>query len=201
MLSRLKRRVEEGVAPLALALARRGVTPNLLTLVGLGVGLLSASLFALGEPLWGGLLLLVCGFFDLLDGAVARRGGGETAFGGVLDSVVDRYVDFLVLLAIVWGGLAEAFGISGLVWGGAAMLGSFMVSYVRARGEAAGTGRMEVGVAERGERLLLLGLGSLLGFTNYAVVLVAILSHLTVLQRMAVARGRLATRRASPPAP
>lgn len=177
--------------PLASDLARRGVTPNSLTLLGLGVGLVSAALFARGESLWGGLLLLVCGLFDLLDGAVARSGGKETRFGGVLDSVVDRYVDFLVLLAIVWGGLAEAFGVSGLVWGGAAMLGSLMVSYVRARGEAAGTGKMEVGLAERGERLLLLGFGSVLGFTNYAVVLVAVLSHLTVVQRMVVARERL----------
>lgn len=200
MLSGMKGRVGELVRPLASALARRGVTPNLLTLVGLGVGLISAALFARGEPFWGGLFLLGCGFFDLLDGAVARSGGKETRFGGVLDSVVDRYVDFLVLLAIVWGGLAEAFGVSGLVWGGAAMLGSFMVSYVRARGEAAGTGKMEVGLAERGERLLLLGFGSVLGFTGYAVVLVAFLSHLTVLQRMVVARRRL-RQKACPPAP
>ena len=191
MLGGLKGRVGELVEPLASALARRGVAPNLLTLVGLGAGLASVAFFAGGEPLWGGLLLLVCGLFDLLDGAVARSGGKETRFGGVLDSVVDRYVDFLVLQAIVWGGLAGAFGIPGLAWGGAAMLGSFMVSYVRARGEAAGAGKMEVGLAERGERLLLLGLGSVLGLTNYAVVLVAVLSHLTVVQRMVVARRRL----------
>ncbi|MEM2600905.1 MAG: archaetidylinositol phosphate synthase [Candidatus Hadarchaeales archaeon] len=191
MLSRIKKEVGRWMEPLASSLARGGITPNLLTLLGLGMGLVSALFFALGKPLEGGLLLLLCGFFDLLDGAVARSGGKETKFGGVLDSVVDRYVDFLILLAIIWGGLAEAFGISGLVWGGAAILGSFMVSYVRARGEAAGTGKMEVGLAERGERILLLGLGSILGFTNYAVVLVAVLSHFTVVQRMVVAKRRL----------
>ena len=201
MLSRFRRRVEGVVEPLALAVAGRGVSPNLLTLAGLGVGLLSACLFGLARPLPAGIFLLLCGFLDLLDGAVARKGGRETAFGGVLDSVVDRYVDFLVLLGMVWGGLAEAFGVSGLVWGGAAMLGSLMVSYVRARGEAAGAGRMEEGLAERGERLLLLGIGSILGLTGYAVALVAILSHLTVLQRMVLARRRLASWRASPPAP
>lgn len=197
MLSRVRERADSLIRPMAEALARTGVTPNSLTFLGLAVGLAAAFLFALGEQLLAGVVLLICGGFDVLDGAVARVTRRETAFGGVLDSVVDRYVDFLVLVAIAYGGLAGANFVVNrevaflFVWVFLAIVGSFMVSYTRARAEAAGSGKLDVGVAERAERILILAVGAIIGFTLYAVVVIAVLTHLTVLQRLFVARLRL----------
>ncbi len=186
VLSRARERARPFVERLAREFAGAGFTPNALTLLGLFTGVVASIFFAFGEEQLAGIFLLACGFFDLMDGAVARVRGMVTGFGGVLDSVMDRYVDFFVMFGIIYGGLAEAFGLSSLIWGGAALVGSFMVSYVRARGEAAGVPRLDVGIAERGERILLLSFGALVGWTNYAVVLVAVLTHLTVIQRVVV---------------
>ncbi len=190
-MSRVRERVSDMIEPLARTFARTGFPPNAFTLIGLAVGVVAALLFAYGMQLWAGFVLLVCGFFDLIDGAVARVMGRETAFGGVLDSFVDRYVDFLIFAGIICGGLAEAGFMPGWAWGFLAITGSFMVSYTRARAEAAGSGRLDVGVAERGERILILAIGALVGYTQYAVVLVVILTHLTVAQRLFVAKLRL----------
>ena len=191
MLSRVRDRVNRLVEPIAKAFARTGLTPNAFTLIGLAVGVAAALLFAYGLQLWAGFVLLICGFFDLIDGAVARVIGRETAFGGVLDSVIDRYVDFLIFAGIIYGGLAEAGFLPGWVWGTLALAGSFMVSYTRARAEAAGSGKLDVGIAERGERILILAIGAFIGYTQYAVVLIVILTHLTVAQRLFAAKLRL----------
>jgi len=159
--------------PTAKAFARTGLTPNLFTLIGLAIGVVAAFLFAYGLQLWAGIVLLVCGFFDLIDGAVARVIGKATAFGGVLDSVVDRYVDFLIFTGIIYaftnGKIAEVGFLPGWVWGILAIFGSLMVSYTRAKAEAAGSGKLDVGIAERGERILILAIGALMGYTQYAV--------------------------------
>lgn len=191
MLSKARDRTESLVRPIAEALARAGVTPNSLTFLGLAVGLVAAVFFAKGEQLIAGVVLLLCGGFDIIDGAVARAAKKVTAFGGVLDSVVDRYVDFLILIAIAYAGLAEAGLISGWSWVFIAIAGSFMVSYIRSRAEAAGSGKLDVGIAERAERILILAVGAITGYTRYAVVVIAVLTHLTVLQRLIVARRRL----------
>ena len=195
MLSRVRDRVNRLMEPVAKAFARTGLTPNVFTLIGLVVGVVAALLFAYGMQLWAGFVLIICGFFDLIDGAVARVVGRETAFGGVLDSVVDRYVDFLIFAGIIYafinGELAEAGLLPGWAWGILAIVGSLMVSYTRARAEAAGSGKLDVGVAERGERIIILAVGALIGYTQYSVVLIVILTHLTVAQRLFAAKLRL----------
>ncbi len=191
MLSKARGRTESLVRPIAEALARAGVTPNSLTFLGLAVGLVAAVFFVKGEQLLAGVVLLLCGGFDIIDGAVARAARKVTAFGGVLDSVADRYVDFIILIAIAYAGLAEAGLISGWSWVFIAIAGSFMVSYIRSRAEAAGSGKLDVGIAERAERILILAVGAITGYTRYAVVVIAVLTHLTVLQRLIVARRRL----------
>lgn len=191
MLGRVRRRVEELMDPLGRIFSRTGLPPNAFTLMGLFLGVVSAALFALGEAAWGGLVLLLCGFFDMIDGAVARAMMRETGFGGVLDSVVDRYVDMMVLGGIVCGGLAEIGFLPGWVWGFLAIAGCFMVSYTRARAEAAGSGKLDVGIAERAERMLILAFGAIVGYTKYAVLVVAVLAHLTVFHRLIVAERRL----------
>ena len=191
MLSRIRNRVDELTEPTARVFARAGFTPNLLTSLGLLLGIAAAFFFAGGQVFLAGSVLLACGFFDLMDGAVARITGRETGFGGVLDSVADRYVDFAIFAGIIYGGLAGAWGLSWFLLGALAMVGSFMVSYTRARAESAGTGRLDVGLAERGERLLILIVGAFLGAIEYSLAIIAILTHLTVVQRLAVAKTRL----------
>ncbi|MEM2282488.1 MAG: archaetidylinositol phosphate synthase [Candidatus Hadarchaeales archaeon] len=185
VLSELKPRLENLIQRPAQLLVEAGFTPNTLTVCGLLLSFVCFFVFGRGWELLGGLLLLVCGFFDVMDGAVARLTGSETTFGGFLDSVVDRYSDFLVLAGMMVGKLTT------LSWGLLAVLGSFMVSYTRARAEAAGSGKLAVGFAERGERLLILSFFSLVGRANFGVALVAILANLTALHRVLVAWDRL----------
>ncbi|MEW6592424.1 MAG: CDP-alcohol phosphatidyltransferase family protein [Candidatus Hadarchaeota archaeon] len=197
MLSSIRDRVGSITKPIAEAVAKTGVTPNVLTLIGLPVGVLAAFFFAKGEQFLAGFVLLVAGFFDIIDGAVARVLKRETAFGGVLDSAVDRYVDFLLFAGIIYAlmlGRIQDVGFMpgwGWAWGLLAIAGSFMVSYIRARAEAAGTGKLDVGIAERAERLIILAVGALLGYTQYSVVLIVVLTHITVIQRMWASWRRL----------
>jgi len=195
MLNRFRERANHVIRPIAQIFARTGANPNVLTFIGLAVGALAAFFFGWGDQLLAGVVLLVAGFFDVVDGAVARILGRETAFGAVLDSTVDRYVDFLVFTGIIYafvaGKISEPGFLPGWGWGLLAMVGSFMVSYVRARAEATGSGKLDVGVAERAERLVVLAIGALVGYTQYAVVLIVILTHLTVLHRVIVAWHRL----------
>ena len=191
MLSEIREKAAPLMEPVARAFARAGFSPNSLTLIGLLVGSLAALIFAKGEPRLAGLTLLVCGVFDVIDGAVARLTGRETAFGGVLDAVIDRYVDFSIFIGIAYGGLAELWRLPSWAWCTLALTGGFMVSYTRARAEAAGSGKLDVGIAERGERLLILAFGGLLAYTHVAVALVAILAHATAIQRLIVSKRRL----------
>lgn len=142
------------------------------------------------------LLLLLSGFVDALDGAVARATGKTSPFGGVLDSICDRYSDAIVLFGIILGGWVSTF------WGIIAIIGSLLVSYARARAEAAGVTQLGIGLAERPERLIIIMVVTLLQYLTilgilftpplfydidnwiaYGVILVAILAHITVLQR------------------
>ncbi|HIH44113.1 MAG TPA: CDP-alcohol phosphatidyltransferase family protein [Candidatus Methanoperedenaceae archaeon] len=186
MLSEKKEILTAFIKPLARAITN--VNPNSLTLLGLLTSLAAGYLFALGDSIEGGVLLLVSGFFDVLDGAVARENGRVTRFGGFLDSVCDRYADSAVFVGIMYAGypvqrdlwLAAAF----------ALVGSLMVSYTRARAGEVGASSLP-GLAERAERLLLVSIGAVAGYLYWAVVAVAVLSHITVLQRVLVARDML----------
>ena len=156
------------------------ISPNALSLVGFLLSLLAASQVALGHLLWGGLLVLLAGFVDLLDGAVARLGGKATPFGAVLDSALDRLSEAAVLV-----GLVVHFGGSSLVYLiYAVLVGSFLVSYIRARGEGLGL-VMETGLFTRGERVVVLALGLVFPVVLWpALALIALLSWFTVGERL-----------------
>ncbi|MCO5384201.1 MAG: CDP-alcohol phosphatidyltransferase family protein [Methanosarcina barkeri] len=157
----------------------------------------AGAAFALGKPFAGGILILFSGIFDILDGGVARAKGRITPFGGVLDSVCDRYSDGLMFLGIIAGAVngrlifAPILQIDGWLWAGFALIGSFLVSYTRARAESAGCRKLSVGVAERAERMVILALGALSGFLGWALVLIAIFSHITIIQRVLRAKSIL----------
>ncbi|WP_290597775.1 MULTISPECIES: archaetidylinositol phosphate synthase [unclassified Archaeoglobus] len=176
MLSRIKPWTTELAKPFANILGRMGIQPNHLTILGLFFGLLSAYYIISGKILIAALFVLLSSICDFLDGALARTANLTTNFGGFLDSVVDRYVDVILFLSL---------GIYGVDWVivGLAMSGSLLVSYTRARAENV-IERCDVGIAERGERLLILLLGLITGYVYEVVLIIAVLSHITVLQRI-----------------
>lgn len=175
------------VEPVALALARLGLTPNALTALGLLAGGGAAALVALGRFWEGGLLLLVGGALDLLDGALARATGRASPGGALLDSTADRLSEaalFLGLLIFYQGRSQELVILVYL-----AAVGSFLVSYVRARAEGLGL-ELREGLFTRAERVTLLALGLIIGQMRVILWIVAVLSLLTALQRLYVARRR-----------
>ena len=182
----IRRRIGNGIesvlSPAARFLHGRGVSPNMLTLAGLAVNLVAAWAYFKGAWVAGGSIVLFAGLFDMLDGAVARAGGLASPIGAFTDSVVDRYSD-----GVVFGGLLAHFAFSGDLKGTLLVLviliGAFQVSYTRARAELV-IPRCDVGWMERAERLILLAAGSLFGFLEAALWLLAILTHLTALQRI-----------------
>ncbi len=187
--SKLKRRFQEIVETRITILSKLGITPNILTLLGLLVSLLTGYLILTWRrnpfilPLCGTLVLL-SGFIDALDGILARTTGRVTVFGGFLDSLSDRYSDMIILSAVTISGLITP------VYGFAAIAGSFMVSYSRAKSEAAGVDMSGVGIAERAERMIIFALASIMAFffheiLDWSILLLAILTNFTVLQRVA----------------
>jgi phosphatidylglycerophosphate synthase len=129
------------------------------------------------------LLLLLSGFCDALDGVLARLYEDVTVFGGFMDSLLDRYADAIVLSGIVLAGF------SSVSWGIATIMGTLLVSYARARAEAAGIKMESIGLAERPERIVILALASLVTLAwfptlEWSIILLAILTNFTVLQRV-----------------
>jgi archaetidylinositol phosphate synthase len=185
--SRLKKRFEGVVLAGVKPFADVGITPNTVTIMGLIVSLVSAWCYYSWtySPILlpvAALLILLSGLFDAVDGIIARTKGKVTVFGGFLDSVSDRYADAMVLAGITLGGLCNP------IAGFAALIGSLMVSYTRSRAEAAGMSMAGVGLAERAERMLILAAVTFIAVLwidalNYGIILLAILSHATVIQR------------------
>lgn len=189
MLTRLKQKVQQMLTAEAKAAHRIGLTPNMISGMGLVLAFLSAFTYAEWQKnalylLLATVLLLLSGFCDALDGIVARLYEKTTIFGGFLDSLLDRYADAAVYIGIIVGGLCD------VLWGLIAVAGSLLVSYSRARAEAAGIKMESVGLAERAERIIILLAASLIAVIwqpttvmNIGIILLAVLSNLTVLQR------------------
>jgi len=192
-------------APLARALIQGGVHPNVITTVGTVILLGSGLAFGVGKIRLGGVLLLVSGFFDILDGQVARQGGLVTAFGAFYDSTLDRVGESAVFagLAIYFlhGPLPPSLVAPAVGAAIAALATSLLVSYARARAEGVGV-ECTVGIAARAERVLLLGVPAIIfgGGSRadgvmlfWIVVVLAFVSAVTVIQRIVhvarVARG------------
>jgi CDP-diacylglycerol--glycerol-3-phosphate 3-phosphatidyltransferase len=165
-------------------LARTPLTPSAITWFGFILTLGAAALIFNGYPFAAGFVVLVAGFFDILDGALARRTGRVTPFGGVLDSTLDRLSDAALLLAILFSFDWTTWLVL-LVF--LALLGSLLVSYTRARAEAVGL-ECQVGLFTRAERIIVLALGLLLSHLNNALVIalavIVVFSFFTAGQRL-----------------
>lgn len=228
MLGSLRERYQHAMMPVGKALARTGITPNMITGLTLIVALVSAWIFYQGDLLLGLLVMILTVVMDMFDGAVARAAGLSSKFGATFDHTLDRYAEFLFMLGLMLGpvgavsipwwpyNVGDAF--IPWFWGFFALFGMLMASFTRAKAESVGGMKScTVGIAERQEKLLLQIAGILLlalpttnvwidllspvpvvlsffvslDITNiltFCIVIVGILSHITVAQRLLYAR-------------
>lgn len=212
--------------PVVKLLVFLGVTPNVVTTIGLVGNIIAASVFIYGGEHgdkgdlsyvgWGCGLVLFAGLFDMLDGQVARIGKKTTRFGALYDSVLDRYSELLMFLGICYYLVAQGYLISSL-FAFIALVGSMMVSYVRARAEGIGI-ECNGGLMQRPERIIVIGVSGLIcgivssltggnqqlsygGFPfeyletisifTGPIMLVAVLSNVTAINRLRSCREKL----------
>lgn len=181
---RVKAQVRRRVTPAARVVGSTGITPDSLTLAGLGLNFAAAAIVAAGALTAGGIVFLLASAFDMLDGAVARAAGATSRFGAFLDSVADRYSEaamFAALLVV----FSQRQDTSLVVGSCLALTGSLLVSYARARAEGFGL-ECEIGVLQRPERVILLVAGLLFPDLLLAPVVwaLAVVTNATVVQRV-----------------
>jgi len=162
-------------------LHKLGLKPNTITILGVVGNVVAGLLIALGYLTWGGLLALIVGPLDALDGALARKVGESSRYGAFFDSVTDRYSEIALYAGLLihflqldhWRGALLVFF---------AALGSVMVSYVRARAEALGYSA-KIGLLTRAERYIVLIPGIVFRFPEISLWILAVLTHFTAFQR------------------
>ena len=178
---RLPRGIADGIGR---NVGRLGVTPNMISLFGLGGNLVAAWLIMREAVVWAGVVYLVFSALDFVDGAVARATGTASKFGAVFDSVLDRVSEVIVLAACAfYFGERGEYVQAAVTY--AAIFGSVAVSYMRARAEVVGT-PMRDGLFRRQERVALLGIGLLLNGLTVIMWPLAVLSNITALQRFVI---------------
>jgi CDP-diacylglycerol--glycerol-3-phosphate 3-phosphatidyltransferase len=181
--------VSHVVLPTARFLLRAGVSPNAVTVAGTVGVLFGAYLGAIGELFWGTVVVTSFALTDALDGTMARMRGGAAKFGALLDSSMDRIADGAVFGAVVYYMARQGNPYGGTVAALLSLVAGQVVSYVKARAQSLGLDA-DVGIAERLERLLVLGAGGLLGAAGLewglpaALWVVGGLSVITVFQRL-----------------
>ena len=189
--SQLKSLATLALRPIAQFFIRVGFRADWLTLIGLLLNVVATSAFAMAQLQWGAAIMLFAGLCDILDGQVAREGRSETKFGALLDSTTDRYSEIFVYFGIgAYLVRAGEWFVSGILF--FALAGSLMVSYVRARAEGLGED-CKVGFMQRPERLVALAIGGLIGHEGLVFVLVvlAVTTNYTVVERLAYIRNKL----------
>jgi len=183
VLNNLRDTLKPALEKMGRGFAATGLSPNFWTSVGLGFALLSAVVYGLGIEfglIIGGVLLLVSGFFDMVDGQVARVTGKASKKGSYLDSMFDKIAEVAIFLGILVGGYAEPY----LVF--LAITLSLLVSYARAKSDIINVKLQGIGIGERAERLLVIAIIGIIGFMDYAVIIVVIIAGITLIQRMIV---------------
>ena len=172
--------------PIVSLLAKTPLTPNSITWIGFLLTVGAAALVVTGHLVAAGIVVLAAGLFDMLDGALARATGRVTRFGGILDSTLDRLSEAVLLLGMLYVFAREGQAAAALL-AGVTMLGSFLVSYIRARVEVLGIDG-KVGLFTRRERVIILALGLRLSHFGNALVIalavIAFFSYYTVGQRL-----------------
>jgi CDP-diacylglycerol--glycerol-3-phosphate 3-phosphatidyltransferase len=181
--------VSHAVNPTARFLLRIGVTPNVVTVAGTVGVLIGSYIGALGHLFWGTWIVTASALTDVLDGTMARMRGNAAKFGGLLDSSMDRIADAAVFGAVAFYLANRGNPYGGMVAAIICLAAGQVVSYVKARAQSLGLDA-DVGLAERLERLLIVGIGGLLGSAGLtwglpaALWLLAVLSVVTIFQRL-----------------
>ena len=168
--------------PLVPFLSKSRLTPDMLTWIGLGITIIAAALVAMNYLLIGGVLVLVAGLFDILDGALARSTNRTTRFGALLDSTFDRLSEALLFIGILFLYLNGEHALEILLIFGV-MVGSFLISYIRARSEGLGI-ECKTGLFTRAERVIILALGLMLSQVLITLIVLAVFTFITVVQRL-----------------
>jgi len=184
LLGTLKKLLQKTMRPFAKAARSMKLHPNIITMTGFLFAALAGYLLYTRQPVSASIFLIVSGALDFFDGFFARSSGMRTRFGGTLDAVSDRYGEFFMGLGAAFGGYVSwelaAFAVFSMI----------LPSYVRARAESTGGMRdCSVGILERPEKIIFISLASLLLVFNseslsYAFILVALLGHITAIQRL-----------------
>ena len=181
MLNNFRENMKPMLQKIGVIFAAIGLPANFWTAVGLGFAFASAMVYALHFEyafVAGGILLLVSGFFDVVDGQVARITKETSKKGAFLDSVFDKIAEVAIFLGILIGGYAEGYVVL------LAVTLSLLVSYTRARAESLGVKLQGIGIGERAERLLVIAIIGIAGFLTYAVIILAIIAGITLIQRI-----------------
>ncbi len=176
--NRIKKGAYNVLDPIISLLIKIGITPNGITIIGFIITIASAVILIVGAEhgLRGdtkyitcfGIVLLLAGVFDMLDGQLARKTNNMTTFGALFDSVIDRYSEMVMFFGITYYLVSYHYFLSG-VFAFIAMIGSIMVSYVRARAEGLGV-ECKIGIMQRPERVLTVGI---------TAILYGVISHFT----------------------
>ena len=173
-------------SPVARLISRSGLSPNALTIIGLLISIATAWVLATGHLFLGGFLVILAGAFDLLDGALARATGRSTTFGALLDSTFDRLSEVVILFGLLFFFATEP-SLQETLLIFAAITGSMMVSYIKARAEGLGL-ECEVGLFTRTERVIVLALGLVLSQFEPALLIalwiLAVCTFLTAARRL-----------------
>ncbi len=182
----LRARFKNLLDPIGAFLNRLGIAPNTLTLTGLLGNFIGALFLAQGRFIIGGIILFLMGPLDALDGTMARLRGEPSAWGAFVDSVTDRFSELFIFAGLIYYYLLESNTLMVLL-SFAALGGSFMVSYVRARAQSLDY-EAKQGIMTRMERFAVLIAGLLFGFLEVAIFLIALLANFTAIQRILVVR-------------
>jgi archaetidylinositol phosphate synthase len=185
MLNNFRDSLKPHLEKLGNGFASTGLSPNFWTVIGLVFAFMSAIAYGLNSQIQyaaiiGGALLLISGFFDIVDGQVARVTKKVSKKGGFLDSVFDKVAEVAIFLGLLIGGFAEPY----LVF--LAITLSLLVSYARSRAESLGVKLQGIGIGERAERLLVIAIIGMAGFMQYAVMIVVVIAAITFIQRIIV---------------
>ena len=181
MLNNLRGTLRPVLEKVGKGFAATGLSPNFWTVVGLVIALSAAVVYGMGVEfglIIGGVLLLVSGFFDMVDGQVARVTGKTSKKGEYLDSMFDKISEVAIFLGILVGGYAEPYVVL------LAITLSLLVSYARAKSDLINIKLQGIGIGERAERLLVIAIIGIIGFMDYAVIIVIIIAGITLIQRM-----------------
>ena len=170
------------IQPIALFLARLGLTPNTITVLGFLMTAAVAVVLATGRTQLAGVLLIGTLAFDAVDGTLARLMGTTSRFGAFLDSTLDRWAEVVIYAALVWVFLENGQD-NGVLLAVAALATSLMVSYTRARAEGAGF-QCKEGLLTRFERIVILIAGLIFNQVIWALAIIAILAGFTAVQRI-----------------